>query len=69
MSLLEQQQAPRHFGAHDRPPCPRCGNSMHMIGRVPHPEYGAYYERQTFICDVCKYESLRSADAFGYPYN
>lgn len=42
---------------------------MHMIGRVPHPEYGAYYERQTFICDVCKYESLRSADAFGYPYN
>jgi len=28
-----------------------------------------YYERQTFICYVCRYESQRSADASGNPYN
>ena len=28
-----------------------------------------YYERQTFICYVCRYESQRSAAAGGNPYN
>ena len=42
---------------------------MHLTARARHPEFGDYYERQTFACDVCKYESLRSADAAGRPYN
>jgi hypothetical protein len=42
---------------------------MHLSTRGPHPEYGAHYERQTFICYVCRYERLRNADASGKPYN
>jgi hypothetical protein len=68
MSLLEQQHR-RSFGVDDRPICPQCGDSMHLSGRAPHPEHGANYERQTFICYGCRYESLRSADASGNPYN
>jgi hypothetical protein len=42
---------------------------MHLAARVTHPEYGDFYERQTFACEACNYQSLRSADAFGHPYN
>jgi hypothetical protein len=68
MSLLEQQPR-RSFGVDDQPICPQCGDSMHLSGRAPHPEHGANYERQTFICYVFRYESLRSADATGNPCN
>jgi transposase-like protein len=68
MSSLEQQPR-RSFGVDDQPSCPQCGDSMHLSSRDPHPEHGAYYERQTFVCYVCRYESLRSADASGNPYN
>jgi transposase-like protein len=68
MSLLEQQPR-RSFGVDDQPICPQCGNSMHLSRRDPHPEHGAYYERQTFSCYACKYESQRSADTSGKPYN
>jgi tRNA(Ile2) C34 agmatinyltransferase TiaS len=63
MASLEQQ--PRH----QQPICPQCGNAMHLTGRTAHPDYGAYYERQTFMCYVCRYESQRSADANGNPHN
>ena len=69
MALLEHQTSRLHFGVDDQPSCPRCGNSMHLTARVTHPEYGDFYERQTFACDVCNYQSLRSADAFGHPRN
>jgi len=42
---------------------------MHLTARTPHPDYSAHYERQTFMCYVCRYESQRSADASGNPYN
>ena len=42
---------------------------MHLTGRAPHPDYGGYDERQTFMCYVCRYESQRSADASRNPYN
>ena len=43
---------------------------MHLTGRDSHSEHGAYnYERQTFICYVCRYESLHSPDASGNQYN
>ncbi len=42
---------------------------MHLTGRAPHLDYGGYDERQTFMCYVCRYESQRSADAGGKPYN
>ena len=69
MSSLEQQPG-RRFGVDDQPICPQCGNPMHLTGRDSHPEHGAYnYERQTFICYVCRYESLHSPDASGNQYN
>ena len=68
MASLEQQ--PRHrFGVDDQPICPQCGNAMHLTGRTLHPDYSAHYERQTFMCYVCRYESQRSADASGNPNN
>ena len=42
---------------------------MHLTGRAPHLDYGAYDERQTFMCYVCRYESQRNADAGGKPCN
>jgi hypothetical protein len=69
MPALEQQTSRLHFGVDDHPICPRCRNAMHLIARVTHPEYGDFYERQTFACDACGFQSLRNADAAGRPYN
>jgi hypothetical protein len=68
MSSLERQPQ-RNFCVDDQLICPQCGDLMHLSARDPHPEHEACYERQTFICYVCRYESLRSADASGKLYN
>ncbi len=69
MSSLEQQPG-RRFCVDDQPICPQCGNPMHLTGRDSHSEYSAHnYEGQTFICYVCRYESLHSPDASGNQYD
>jgi hypothetical protein len=62
--MLTKQQ-PRDFDADDRPPCQHCGGLMHLIRRGPHPDFGAGYERQTFLCPKCNAEIVRSADKQG----
>lgn len=68
MSSLEKRPQ-RNFCFDDQLICSQCGDSMHRSARDPHPEHGARYERQAFICYVCRYECLRSADASGKLYN
>ena len=62
------QQQPRAFGADDRPICQQCGGPMHLIRRGPHSDFGASYERQTFLCPKCNIEIVRSADKQGQPH-
>jgi|GEM_PF-1811017 hypothetical protein len=35
---------------------------MHLIRRGPHSDFGAGYERKTFLCPKCNVEIERSAD-------
>jgi hypothetical protein len=39
---------------------------MHLI-RCAHSDFGASYERQTFLCPKCNAEIERSADKQGQP--
>ena len=68
MSVQQQRQPQRSFGADDTPACPNCGNRMYLTRRTPHSEHGASYERQTFTCDGCRHEIERSADNIGVAY-
>ena len=61
-----QTQTRRSFGADDRPICVRCGKATDLSRRGPHSEHPGY-ERQTFSCIHCDYESERSANKTGDP--
>jgi hypothetical protein len=41
---------------------------MHLIRRGPHSDFGAGFERQTFLCPKCNVEIERSADKKGQPH-
>jgi hypothetical protein len=41
---------------------------MHPIRRGLHSDFGAAYERQTFLCPKCNVEAERSADKQGQPH-
>ena len=53
------------FGAHDRPPCRRCGSKTEIVHRRPHPTLGPQYELQTFACSNCGITQERDADENG----
>jgi len=61
-------QAARTFGADDHPKCPKCKGVMALFRRTPHETLGSKYERQSFICRDCGFESDRSSDRAGHPH-
>jgi hypothetical protein len=63
--LLSAKQRRRAFGSDDRPTFQHCGGPMHLIRRGLHSDFGAAYERQTFLCPKCNVEIKRSADKQG----
>jgi predicted RNA-binding Zn-ribbon protein involved in translation (DUF1610 family) len=65
--MLTKQRA-HDYGAGDRPTCQHCGEPMHLVRRGPHSDFGAAYERQTFLCPKCNVEIERSADMLGHPH-
>jgi len=65
--LMSAKQQPRAFGADYRRTCQHCDGPMHLIRRGPDSDFGAGYERQTFLCSKCNVEIERSADKQGKP--
>jgi predicted RNA-binding Zn-ribbon protein involved in translation (DUF1610 family) len=54
----------RSFGADDCPACPKCGQHMYISRRTPHP-LAPKHEVQTFACEACEEELIRSVDCDG----
>lgn len=57
------------FGARDILVCPKCGERMGLTRRTPHSVFGMLFERQTFTCYSCHFETERSSDKRGDPHN
>jgi ribosomal protein S27AE len=57
----------RRFGAHDKPPCPNCGNPTFLARRSPVSDYALHLERQTFTCLECNLDFERVVDGDGRP--